>query len=197
MKILKNSTFVFYFSGSVDTIVFSKTGNHLLQCLWVSNSFFTVDGCIDCVKGILNSQVSILWNFYVPFFYIISMSNEKENVVLDSILSVTLLFGIWFRVALYFLDCHIDKTKGWMNQTHLLTTITKALFQPSEQGMSLLSTCSTLTEESSSFFSTGSCKNTPTCHVISTRQSHTKLSRAVTHFQCNMKKYWFYSTTKN
>ena len=47
------------FSGSVDTIVFFKTGNHLPQCLWFSNSFFTVDGCIDCVKGILESQVSI------------------------------------------------------------------------------------------------------------------------------------------
>ena len=55
MKIFKRSTFVFFFSGSVDTIVFSKTGNHLPQCLWFSNSFFTVDSCIDCVKGILNS----------------------------------------------------------------------------------------------------------------------------------------------
>ena len=55
MKILKSQYFCFCFSGSVDTIVFSKTGNHLLQCLWFSNSFFTVDGCIDCVKGILNS----------------------------------------------------------------------------------------------------------------------------------------------
>ena len=43
------------FSGSVNTIVFYKTGNHLPQELWFSNSFFTVDGCIDCVKGILDS----------------------------------------------------------------------------------------------------------------------------------------------
>ena len=54
MKTFKGVIFVL-FSGSVDTIVFSKTGNHLLQCLWFSNSFFTVDGCIDCVRGILNS----------------------------------------------------------------------------------------------------------------------------------------------
>ena len=43
MKILKSSTFDFCFSRSVDTIVFSKTRNHLPQSLWFSNSFFTVD----------------------------------------------------------------------------------------------------------------------------------------------------------
>ena len=43
------------FSVSVDTIVFYKTGNHLPQRFWFSRSFFTVDGCIDCVEGILNS----------------------------------------------------------------------------------------------------------------------------------------------
>ena len=46
---------LFLFSGSVDTIVLYKTGNHLPQHLWFSRSFFTVDGCIDCVEGILNS----------------------------------------------------------------------------------------------------------------------------------------------
>ena len=55
MKILKSSTFVFVLVDQWDTIVFSKTGDHLPQCLWFSNSFFTVDSCIDCVKGILNS----------------------------------------------------------------------------------------------------------------------------------------------
>ena len=60
MRIFKRSVFITIifivsFSGSVDTIVFFKTGNHLPQCLWFSNSFFTVDGCIDCVKGILDS----------------------------------------------------------------------------------------------------------------------------------------------
>ena len=43
------------FSGSVDTIVFYKTGNHLPQRFWFIGSFFTVDGCINCVEGILNS----------------------------------------------------------------------------------------------------------------------------------------------
>ena len=46
---------LFVFSGSVDTIVFYKTGNHLSQHFWFIGSFFTVDGCIDCVEGILNS----------------------------------------------------------------------------------------------------------------------------------------------
>ena len=60
MRTSKRSTltiiiFIVSFSGSVDTIVFFKTGNHLPQCLWFSNSFFTVDDCIDCVKGILDS----------------------------------------------------------------------------------------------------------------------------------------------
>ena len=62
MRIFKRSTFItiisiiyIFFSGSVDTIVFFKRGNHLPQCLWFSNSFFTVDGFIDCVKGILDS----------------------------------------------------------------------------------------------------------------------------------------------
>ena len=60
MDIFKRCTIIiinllYYFSGSVDTIVFCKTGNDLPQCLWFSNSFFTVHGCIDYVEGILNS----------------------------------------------------------------------------------------------------------------------------------------------
>ena len=59
MRISKRITltiiFIVSFSGSVDMIVFYKTGNHLPQRLWLINSFFTVDGCIDCVKGILDS----------------------------------------------------------------------------------------------------------------------------------------------
>ena len=59
MRTSKRSSFVIIFiasfSGSVDTIVFYKTGNHLPQRFWFSGSFFTVDGCIDCVKGILDS----------------------------------------------------------------------------------------------------------------------------------------------
>ena len=60
MGIFRRSTLItiillYSFSGLVDTIVFSKTGNHLPQCLCFSNSFFTVDGCIGCLKGILDS----------------------------------------------------------------------------------------------------------------------------------------------
>ena len=60
MRIFRGSVFVTVisvvsFGGSVDTIVFFKTGNHLPQHLWFSNSFFTLDGCIDCVNGILDS----------------------------------------------------------------------------------------------------------------------------------------------
>ena len=47
--------FIVSFSGSVDMIVIYKTGNHLPQHFWFSRSFFTVDGCINCVKGILDS----------------------------------------------------------------------------------------------------------------------------------------------
>ena len=60
MEIFKRGNLIiiillYYFSGSVDTILFYKTGNHLPQQFWFSNSFFTVDGCIDCVKGVLGS----------------------------------------------------------------------------------------------------------------------------------------------
>ena len=61
MRITNRSVFitiifiVSFISGSVDTIVFYKTENHLPQCFWFSRSFFTVDGCINCVKGILDS----------------------------------------------------------------------------------------------------------------------------------------------
>ena len=45
--------------------------------------------------------------------------------------------------------CHINKLKKRLFYIYLLTTITKALYQPSEKGMSLLFTCPQLTEESS------------------------------------------------
>ena len=45
--------------------------------------------------------------------------------------------------------CPINKLKKWLFYIYLLTTITKALYQPSEKGMSLLFTCPQLTEESS------------------------------------------------
>ena len=44
----------------------------------------------------------------------------------------------------------INKLKKWLFYIYLLTTITKALYQSSEKGMSLLFTCPQLTEEKSS-----------------------------------------------
>ena len=48
-----------------------------------------------------------------------------------------------------FMYSHINKLKKQLFYIYLLTTITKALYQPSEKGMSLLFTCPQLTEESS------------------------------------------------
>ena len=48
-----------------------------------------------------------------------------------------------------FMYSQINKLKKWLFYIYLLTTITKALYQPSEKGMSLLFTCPQLTEESS------------------------------------------------
>ena len=54
-----------------------------------------------------------------------------------------------------FMYSRINKLKKWSLHLHLqiyiylLTTITKALYQPSEKDMSLLFTCPQLTEESS------------------------------------------------
>ena len=48
-----------------------------------------------------------------------------------------------------FMYCRINKLKKWLFYIYLLTTITKALYQPSEKGMSLFFTCPQLTEESS------------------------------------------------
>ena len=44
----------------------------------------------------------------------------------------------------------INKLKKWLFYIYLLTTITKALYQSSEKGMSLLFTCPQLTVEESS-----------------------------------------------
>ena len=54
-RMIHTILFITDFSGSVDTIIFYRTGNHLPQRFWFIGLFFTVDGCIDCVEGILNS----------------------------------------------------------------------------------------------------------------------------------------------
>ena len=77
MRISKRNVFtipfIVSFSGSVDTIVFYKTGNHLPQHFWFSRSFFTVDGYIDCVEGTLGSWVTVSW--YILNFWICQMKN--------------------------------------------------------------------------------------------------------------------------
>ena len=76
MRVSKKMVFIILsivsFSGSVDTIVFYKTGNHLPQRLWFS-SFFTVDGCIDCVEG----DFEFLGECFMEYFKILNMPNEK------------------------------------------------------------------------------------------------------------------------
>ena len=43
-------------------------GNHLPQCLWFSNSFFTLDGCPSCVLEILrdNSGMGVFYDYSYP-----------------------------------------------------------------------------------------------------------------------------------
>ena len=55
-----------------------------------------------------------------------------------------------FVVSSCILVSHINKLKKWIFYIYLLTTITKALYQSSEKGMSLLFTCPQLTVEESS-----------------------------------------------
>ena len=54
-----------------------------------------------------------------------------------------------FVVSSCILVSHINKLKKWIFYIYLLTTITKALYQSSEKGMSLLFTCPQLTVEES------------------------------------------------
>ena len=57
---------------------------------------------------------------------------------------------------------HINKLKKWLFYIYLLNTITKALYQSSEKGMSLLFTCPQLTAEESSLL-VAACKNMAAC----------------------------------
>ena len=59
----------------------------------------------------------------------------------------------------------INKLKKWLFYIYLLTTITNALYQPSEKGMFLLFTCPQLTEESSLAAAAGMHLHT-TAHVM-------------------------------
>ena len=67
-----------------------------------------------------------------------------------------LLYYLYFTLLMYLLlvPCILvsrtNKLKKWILYIYLLTTITKALYQSSEKGMSLLFTCPQLTAEESS-----------------------------------------------
>ena len=65
---------------------------------------------------------------------------------------------------LLLLYCCIDEINEWIFKLDLLTTVTKALYQPSEKGMSLLFTCPQLTEESSLAAAARTCLHT--AHVM-------------------------------
>ena len=56
----------------------------------------------------------------------------------------------------------INKLKKWLFYIYLLNTITKALYQSSQKGMSLLFTCPQLTAEESSLL-VAACKNVASC----------------------------------
>ena len=78
-----------------------------------------------------------------------------------------------FVVSSCILASHINKLKKWLFYIYLLTTITKALYQSSEKGMSLLFTCPQLTAEESSLLAAAArMRLLSTAHVmqyISTR----------------------------
>ena len=61
----------------------------------------------------------------------------------------------------------INKLKKWLFYIYLLTTITKALYQSSEKGMSLLFTCPQLTEERNSLLASAArMRLLSTTHVM-------------------------------
>ena len=77
--------------------------------------------------------------------FTILLTHDDEN-------RVELIFVYCCQCSHYycsFMYSCINKLKKRLFYIYLLTTITKALYQPSEKGMSLLFTCPQLTEESS------------------------------------------------
>ena len=69
--------------------------------------------------------------------------------------------------------------KKWLFYIYLLTTITKALYQPSEKGMSLLFTCPQLTKESS-------LAAAARMQLHTTDRVNTTVPQVVVHFQCKL-----------
>ena len=95
-------------------------------------------------------QIPLLFLFlriFVPKF---------EKCCPNSLNCYALLYYLYFALLMYLLlvPCilasHTNKLKKWILYIYLLTTITKALYQSSEKGMSLLFTCPQLTAEESS-----------------------------------------------
>ena len=118
MGIFRRSTLItiillYSFSGLVDTIVFSKTGNHLPQCLWFSNSFFTVDGCIGCVKGILECVI-------LGFFYMFSIPNEKLKSYIIILCKGNTLKHI-FRILMVDKRKSVSKHSFWHRRNRIST----------------------------------------------------------------------------
>ena len=74
-----------------------------------------------------------------------------------------------------FMNSHINKLKEWLFYIYLLTTITKALYQPSEKGKSLLFTCPQITEESSVLAAARMCLHM-LCNFYQIESYHSSLS---------------------
>ena len=78
-----------------------------------------------------------------------SPNRQTDTHTHELILFVYCQYPCYYCNCCSFMYCHINKLKKWLFYIYLLTTITKALYQSSEKGMSLLFTCLQLTEESS------------------------------------------------
>ena len=61
---------------------------------------------------------------------------------------------------------HTNKLKKWLFYIYLLNTITKALYQSSDKGMSLLFTCPQLTAEESSLLVAAARTQMHAAHVM-------------------------------
>ena len=94
-----------------------------------------------------------------------------------------------FVVSPCILVSHINNLKKWLFYIYLLTTITRALYQSSEKGMSLLFTCPQLTvEESSLLAAAARMRLLSTAHVMQyfyqIESYHSSLSCGL--FQCTL-----------
>ena len=85
------------------------------------------------IKQLSKCKVQLNQNFLTPWFDIVFCF----NICLVSCYCCSFMYS------------QINKLKKWLFYIYLLTSITKALYQSSEQSMSLLFTCPQLTEESS------------------------------------------------